>query len=82
MKNKSKEAKKQEKKELRQYERKGIRLSLDGKYYTADQIAQVTAGMVAEEGCYMRDYISDENGRLREIEFRYIGPDRDEKNRA
>ncbi len=53
--------------ELRAYEEAGVRLILDGHLSTASKIAR--AYTVHEEGTYMRDYIHDEEGEVREVIF-------------
>lgn len=65
-----KKAKKQKhnlRKELETYEKQGISLWLDGVPSTPKEIQK--AHRVAEEGCYMRDYVHDDHGCLTRLEF-------------
>lgn len=54
-------------KELRGYEREGMRLYLDGRPSCADQIAD--ACVFAEDSGYMRDFISDDKDHITEVRF-------------
>ena len=56
--------------ELRDYRRQGVSLCLDGEPSTPDRIAH--ACRVEEEGSYMRDYVSDEKGTIRQIRFDFV----------
>lgn len=56
--------------ELHGYYRQGVSLCLDGEPSTPDQI--VRACRVEEEGSYMRDYVSDEKGTIRQIRFDFV----------
>ena len=53
--------------ELREYEREGTSLYLEGKRSRPEEIA--SACMLAEETNYMRDFIGDEDQRIRKINF-------------
>ena len=53
--------------ELEKYEKRGIDMLLDG--YQASPLQIVSAHMVREESNYMRDYILDEQGMIRELDF-------------
>ena len=53
--------------ELREYEREGTSLYLDGKPSRPEEI--VSACMLAEETNYMRDFIGDEDQRIRKFNF-------------
>ncbi len=53
--------------ELSGYEREGTQLFLDGCPCRTEDI--VDACMVAEEQIYMRDFISDEEEKIRRINF-------------
>ena len=53
--------------ELEKYEKRGIDMLLDG--YQASPLQIVSAHMVKEESNYMRDYILDEQGMIRELDF-------------
>lgn len=53
--------------ELEGAENRGIPLKLNGYPSSPMQIAK--ACMLREEGCYMRDYLSDEKGNIHEIRF-------------
>lgn len=56
--------------ELEKYENKGVRMKLDD--IPASPMQIVTAHMVSEEPSYMRDYVWDEKGRVRELTFHNI----------
>ena len=53
--------------ELSLYEKYGIRMTMDGQPASPMQI--MTAHMVKEEKSYMRDYVLDEEGHLKELSF-------------
>ncbi len=53
--------------ELQEYRRRSIRLTLEGEQSTPECIASACA--VMDEGCYMRDYISNDTGAIIEIRF-------------
>jgi len=57
-------------KELREYKSKQVDLLLEGRQSTPQQIAN--ACLVREEGCYMREYVGDEDGAIVEIRFNKI----------
>ncbi len=57
-------------KELKAYSSRSVRLILEGKQSTPDEIAQ--AYMILEDGCYMRDYIGDDNGKIVELWFEKV----------
>ena len=59
--------------ELEKYEKRGIDMLLDG--YQASPLQIVSAHMVREESNYMRDYILDEQGMIRELDFNSIETD-------
>ncbi len=54
-------------KELQEYRKRSIRLTLEGEQSTPECIANACA--IMEEGCYMRDYISNDAGNIIEIRF-------------
>lgn len=56
--------------ELSAYENYGIRMKLNNQPASPMQI--VTAHMVREESSYMRDYVWDEKGHMKEIAFHNI----------
>lgn len=56
--------------ELETYRDMGVMLFLNGRETTPKRIEK--AYKIAEEGEYMRDYIQDEEGRLRGLSFDYI----------
>lgn len=58
------------KKELKSYDKQGIELWLNGDRSTPKEILK--ACMVQEAGTYMRDYVTDEKGAIREIRFDLI----------
>ena len=53
--------------ELEKYERAGVQMKLNSRPASPMQI--VNAYMVNEESSYMRDYICDEKGKVRELGF-------------
>lgn len=53
--------------ELDAYRNNNVRLLLDGKQSTPFEIAN--ACTIMEEGCYMRDYVGDESGKIVEVGF-------------
>lgn len=53
--------------ELSDYEKYGIRMTMDG--VSASPMQITAAHMMKEEGTYMRDYLTDEDGRIKEIRF-------------
>lgn len=61
-------------KELKEMEKNGILLRMNGRLSSSGKIAK--AHMVAENGSYMRDYIPGQEGGIAEIDFCYV-----EKNR-
>ena len=56
--------------ELEQYERSGISMKLDN--YPASPMQIVSAHMVKEDHIYMRDYVWDESGRVKELAFHNV----------
>ena len=59
--------------ELTNYERSGVRMQMNG--FPASPLQIVSAHMVREESNYMRDYILDEQGMIRELDFNSIETD-------
>lgn len=59
--------------ELEAYQKNRVKLLLDGQQSSPYQIAN--ACMVLEEGCYMRDYVEDENGKVTELWFQRVKED-------
>lgn len=53
--------------ELEVYRHKGAVICLSGHKSTPFEVAK--AIQVNEEGCYMRDYITDKEGTVKEIHF-------------
>ena len=53
--------------ELEDYEHSGIRMKLNN--FPASPLQIVTAHMVKEDPSYMRDYVWDEKGHVRELTF-------------
>ena len=53
--------------ELSEYERMGVRMKMNGHPASPLQIASAHA--VKEELSYMRDYVADENGKVKEVRF-------------
>lgn len=51
-------------------EKRGILLRMNGLPSSPGEIA--AAHIVAEHGSYMRDYISDTEGGVSEVDFRYV----------
>ena len=57
-------------KELENFEKKGVLIKLEGSQVSPMQV--VTAYMVKENGCYMRDYVLNPNGYIEELAFNNI----------
>lgn len=53
--------------ELEVYRHRGTLICLSGRTSTPFEVAK--AIQVNESGCYMRDYITDEKGKVKEIHF-------------
>ena len=53
--------------ELSEYERMGVRMKMNGHPASPLQIASAHA--VREQPSYMRDYVADENGKVKEVRF-------------
>lgn len=53
--------------ELEEYENSGVCMRLNN--YPASPMQIVTAHMVREDSSYMRDYVWDEKGHVRELTF-------------
>ena len=66
----SKKSLKPLKDELKDYQKQGVRLFLNGNPSTPKCIAK--ACMIAEHGGYMRDYTEDENGKIAKVNFDFI----------
>lgn len=64
--------------ELKEYQKMGIGLYLEGNPSTPKNIAR--ACMIAEDGGYMRDYTEDEKGRIAKVNFDHIRELSGEKN--
>ena len=58
-------------KQMKQYEKRGVEITLEGQALSLEEIA--SACVVRENGCYMGDYIWDEEGSLSEIRYDKIG---------
>ena len=56
--------------ELEKYENRGVRIRLKDQPASPMQI--VTAHMVKEENAYMRDYVWDDKGDVKEVGFHSI----------
>ncbi len=56
--------------ELEKYENEGVQMKLND--IPASPMQIVTAHMVKEESSYMRDYVWDEKGHVRELTFHNI----------
>ena len=56
--------------ELELYEQSGVRMMLEN--YPASPMQIVSAHMVKEECAYMRDYVWDEKGHIKELIFHNI----------
>ena len=56
--------------ELEKYEQSGVSMKLNNNPASPMQI--VTAHMVKEDQSYMRDYVWDEKGRVKELTFHNI----------
>lgn len=57
--------------ELEAYEKCGILMSMDG--HPASPMQIVNAHMAKENNAYMRDYVMDDTGSLKELHFQKIG---------
>ena len=58
------------KQELERYEKKGVIISLEGEPVVAKKAAKISC--YETEGCYMRDYVIDDNGNIIEIGFNRV----------
>lgn len=56
--------------ELEMYEQSGVSMRLNN--YPASPMQIVTAHMVREDQMYMRDYVWDEKGHVKELSFHNI----------
>ncbi len=56
--------------ELERYERSGVSMKLNN--YPASPMQIVSAHMVTEDKVYMRDYVWDEQGHVKELTFHNI----------
>ena len=56
--------------ELEKYEKAGVQLKLNSRPASPMQV--VNAYMVKEESSYMRDYVCDEKGLVRELAFHNV----------
>lgn len=63
--------------ELESYKKRSILLTLEGEERSPESIA--SACLIMEEGCYMRDYISNTHGSIIEIRFDKVN-DKFDKN--
>lgn len=54
-------------KQLKDYKKNGIMVTLEGVPVPVEEIARTCA--IRERGAYMGDYITDEQGRLIEVRF-------------
>ena len=60
--------------EMQTYERKGVRMVMDG--YLVSPMQVVTAYMTKEEGTYMRDYVIDPDGKIESLIFTDVNHNR------
>ena len=65
--------------ELTEYEKSGIRMHMDGRLASPLQI--VSAHMIRETNNYMRDYVMDENGKLKELDFYEVAEKKETEER-
>ena len=65
--------------ELTEYEKSGIRMHMDGRLASPLQI--VSAHMIRETNNYMRDYVMDENGKLKELDFYEVAEKKEREER-
>lgn len=56
--------------ELEEYEKLGVRITLEGERSSPDKVADEC--VFREDSNYMRDYVTDECGRLIEIGFNHV----------
>ncbi len=57
-------------KELEKMEESGIALKLDGSYLEAKKV--VEAHTLCEKGTYMKDYVVDNDGKIKEVHFHKV----------
>ena len=67
---KKKEKGKSLKKELARLKKEGIYLEINGEPGSPEKISR--AHKLAENGTYMRDYIADEKGGIKEVHFQWV----------
>ena len=65
--------------ELTEYEKSGVRMHMDGRLASPLQI--VSAHMIRETNNYMRDYVMDENGKLKELDFYEVAEKKETEER-
>ncbi len=56
--------------ELSQYEKRGVYIAMEGNPASPMQV--VEAHMIKEDSGYMRDYVLNENGDLKELYFYHV----------
>jgi len=56
--------------ELKQYEKRKVYMEMEGNQASPTQI--VTAHMIKEDGCYMRDYVLNETGDVVALYFDHL----------
>ena len=64
--------------ELETYKDQGVSFKLDG--ITSSPMQIVTAHMVKEDACYMRDYDTDNQGCIRTLTFVNVGEENNQEN--
>lgn len=65
--------------ELSDYERKGVSMQIDGLPASPMQIVQ--AHIMREESSYMRDYVLNDKGDLKELGFNDVKTNKAKKNK-
>jgi len=60
--------------ELTDYERNGVKINVDGTPASPMQV--ISAHLVREDLAYMRDYVVDEDGKLKELCFQHVKKDK------
>lgn len=56
--------------ELEKYENQGVVITLEGEISSPGEVADVC--LLREDSNYMRDYITDEKGKLAQLNFNHV----------
>ena len=65
--------------ELQNYEKQGISIWLEGLPSNSAEVSE--AMCVREDNNYMRDYVMDENGKLKELDFYEVAEKKETEER-